>query len=132
MYILSCNQFSIYTNYRSLRSKHPHVWKLQPLIFKLYLCQREIMGNSVEQYRAAICLFQLLSRGNYQKQHFSPLSCFNYFLKHFLKLLTNCVTFIGHRSVVINFYFHFLKFILLSCGDIEVKPGPTSENIINI
>ena len=35
-------------------------------------------------------------------------------------------------SVVINFYFHFFNIYFLSCGDIEVKPGPTSENIIDI
>ena len=92
------------------------------------------MGNSVEQYRAAIGLFHLLGRGNYKKQHFvvSPLICFTYFLKHILKLLTNCVTFIGHRSVIINFYFQFFTLILISCGDIKVNPGPTPENIIDI
>lgn len=40
--------------------------------------------------------------------------------------------YIGHRSVVINFYFQFFTFILLSCGDIEVNRSPTPENIIDI
>ena len=39
---------------------------------------------------------------------------------------------IEYQSVYINYYFQLFTFVLLACGDIEVNPGPSIENVLDI
>lgn len=39
---------------------------------------------------------------------------------------------IRDNAVLINFYLQFFKFILMISGDIEVTPGPITDNILDI
>ena len=92
------------------------------------------MGNSIEQYRAAIGLFYLSGRGTYKVYSSLVFPCkyiFQFF-KLTYRLLTRGMAFIIQKSVYINFYLQFFTFVLLACGDIEVNPGPTTESVLDI
>ena len=92
------------------------------------------MGNTIEQYRAAIGLFYMSGRGISKKHPFLVFSSVYILLllNNIFKILAHCMKCTSHRSVYINFYLQFFTFILLACGDIEVNPGPSTENILDI
>ena len=92
------------------------------------------MGNTVEQYRAAIGSFYC-ARGGVFKRAFFNVSIFEYLytlLSLISKALVHCLSIISKSSLDINFYFQFFTYILLLGGDIETNTGPdiTNEEIL--
>lgn len=77
------------------------------------------MANSIEQYRAAIVFF---------KQFSKLYSTF----KLCVILITNAAICIRNNAVLINFCLQFFIFILMISGDIEVYPGPNTDNVLDI
>lgn len=51
---------------------------------------------------------------------------------HYHHHLHNAAIRIRDNAVLINFYLQFFKFILMISGDIEVTPGPITDNILDI
>ena len=86
---------------------------------------KQTMGNSIEQYRAAIGLFYMSGRGISKKHPFLVFSSVYILLllNNIFKILAHCMKCTSHRSVYINFYIQFFTFILLACGDIQIKIG---------
>lgn len=92
------------------------------------------MGNTLEQYRAAIGSYYF-SNGCVFKQVVFHGSVFEYL--YVLPMLTfkafaYCLSYINSFSLYLNFYYQFFTYILLLCGDIEMNPGPCITNVFGI
>ena len=92
------------------------------------------MGNTITQYRAAIGNFYFVGR------HISRTSTFvfqiNITFKTLFRALAKYTSITFHTlasfALELNFFIQFYCFILLLSGDVEVNPGPTFENALDI
>ena len=92
------------------------------------------MGITITQYRAAIGNFYFVGR------HISRASTFvfqfNITFKTLFRALAKYISITFHTlasfSLELNFFIQFYCFILLLSGDVEVNPGPTFENALDI
>lgn len=93
------------------------------------------MGNSLEQYRAAIGNFYFSCRCVCRSVLVNFFG-FSFFSKIFMfpsiGLFALAMKHLSRHIVVYNFYLQFFMFLLLLCGDIEVNPGPIMTNVLDI
>ena len=91
------------------------------------------MGNSIEQYRAAIGIFYMACRHVTCSAQF-VCHIFNFF-SFFKRIPTICCYWLCRISSLathVTFFMHFLFFILILSGDIETNPGPSAESVLDI
>jgi hypothetical protein len=91
------------------------------------------MGNTLDQYRAAIGLHYLKCRCTTR----SLLYCLFHFL-HFMNFLTRCLevnitepctrllSTIAHEALFINHIYQIIYILLILSGDVETNPGPSN------
>lgn len=91
------------------------------------------MANSIEQYRAAIGSFYFSCRCLSKTATFLfKFSKMYSIFKSCVITITNAAIRIRDNAVLINFYLQFFIFILMISGDIEVNPGPMTDNVLDI